>query len=195
MENEEKITKSPRKLWRVSKQSWIDSARKALFSGGIDRVKIDLLARKLKVTRGSFYWHFKNRADLLNTLIEDWKENNTKPMLDAIELSGRNGDKNDFNYFCDLLMEEKKYLPKFDSAMRDWARHDKKVAQLVKEVDNTRIDALTKMFTNYGFEPNEAFIRARVTYYHQVGYYALNVQETPEEREKWGSYYDKILLE
>ncbi len=195
MKKDKKPNNSQRDLWRVSKNTWLDAARDTLIANGIDRVKIDLLARKLKVTRGSFYWHFKNRADLLSALIEDWKETNTKPMLEAIELSGRRGNKEDFKYFSDLLTEEKHYFPKFDSAMRDWARHDKKVANLVKEMDNMRIAALTEMFLQYGFEPNAAHIRARITYYHQVGYYTLDIHETPAEREKWSADYDKVLLE
>ena len=54
---------------KQSKKSWLDAALQALASGGIDQVRIESLAKKLGVTKGSFYWHFKDREQFLDELL------------------------------------------------------------------------------------------------------------------------------
>lgn len=68
---------------RLNRENWLKEARKVLVSSGVDQVKIVLLARRLKVTRGSFYWHFKHRQELLEALVSDWETTN-RPELEAV---------------------------------------------------------------------------------------------------------------
>lgn len=194
-----RLVSPPRRRVRTRKpltpQDWVAAARDMLIRTGVDGVKVDLLAKALKVTRGSFYWHFEDRADLLRSLLADWEQNNTEPMLAAIRAAGARGDRADFDTEIGRFwLEEKDYSPAFDSAMRDWARTDPKVDAAVRRIDDTRIAALAEMFVAYGFEAVEAMVRARVTYYHQVGYYTLAVIETAAEREALAALYDKVLL-
>jgi len=56
---------------RLTRDDWIDNARKVLVASGIEEVKVDRLARRMRVTRGSFYWHFEHRKDLLDALLSD----------------------------------------------------------------------------------------------------------------------------
>ena len=65
---------------QLTREDWIDRARKALILSGVENVKVDVMARRLKVTRGSFYWHFKNRQELLDALIDDWEANNRREL-------------------------------------------------------------------------------------------------------------------
>ena len=58
----------------LSREEWIVAAIEALRSGGIDAVRIEVLARQLGVSRGSFYWHFEDRAELLATILARWEE-------------------------------------------------------------------------------------------------------------------------
>jgi len=57
---------------RLTREDWIDAAWAALSEGSIDTVKVDRLAKRLNVTRGSFYWHFKNREDLIEAVVDRW---------------------------------------------------------------------------------------------------------------------------
>jgi hypothetical protein len=66
--------------------------------------------------------------------------------------------------------------------VRDWARKDAKVAKVVSAVDDKRIEALTRMMHVYGHEGEAAFVRARIMYFHQIGYYALGINETLSDR-------------
>ena len=66
---------------RQSKKSWLDAALKALASGGIDRVRVESLAKNLGVTKGSFYWHFKDREQFLDELLNFWAEQSTQTVI------------------------------------------------------------------------------------------------------------------
>lgn len=176
------------------KSDWVAIAKNALIKDGIKGVKVDLLARDLDVTRGSFYWHFKNRQHLLDALIDHWRHSNSEPMLEAIRRAGARGLQKDFKYVDDLWFEEHDYNPRYDAAVRDWARTEEIVADAVHEIDRIRIDAFTEMFKAYGFADEKALIRARILYYHQVGYYALNIHQTVEERRYLSPQYDEVLL-
>jgi hypothetical protein len=68
--------------------------------------------------------------------------------------------------------------PAYDSAIRDWARTRKKVAWTLRRIDGDRIRLSVRIFENFGYQGKDAEMHARVTYHHQVGYYAMNVRES-----------------
>ena len=180
---------------KLTRENWIAAARRALTEGGIEAVKVDLIARKLGVTRGGFYWHFTDRADLLRGLLQHWEDVNTEPLLKAIKAAGVRGVKEDFDPTVGrLLMEEKEFSPAFDSAVRSWAQSDRLVQEAVHRVDGRRISAFQSMFEKYGFEGDVALVRARIIYFHQIGYYALAIKETLEQRRQLMHLYDEILI-
>ncbi|GIL38258.1 TetR/AcrR family transcriptional regulator [Roseiterribacter gracilis] len=185
--------KAKKTLPSLTREDWLQAAKSALLKGGVDRVKVDRLARDIKMTRGSFYWHFTDRADLLAALLEHWEATNTGPLLRAFEEAARH-DKSHFHDVAKMWIAEKEYSPAFDTAIRDWARKDAAVAKAVRRVDEKRIDALTKMMKAYGFKGEEAFIRARVIYFHQIGYYTLAIRESEAERIRLEPIYAKVLL-
>jgi AcrR family transcriptional regulator len=172
---------------------WIAAARAALIAGGLERVKVDVLARELNISRGSFYWHFASRDALLDALLRDWRTRNTAPFEAAMTRADRDGLK-EFQAIVDMWLEEKDYDPAYDSAVREWARTSSKVANLVRQVDRERIALLAEIFRDLGFPDLEADIRARVAYFHQVGYYTLGLKESKELRRKLAPMYRRVLL-
>ena len=179
---------------RMTRQDWIRAARRALITSGVEQVKVDRLAREMKITRGSFYWFFKSREELLETLLEDWEATNTKPLLDAIAKLPKGDGMAAMNALIEFWVEEKEFSPAYDSAMRDWARISPAVEKAVRRIDNKRIEAIKQMFLDMGYPEEEAFIRARVTYFHQVGYYALRIRESKATRLKLLPLYTKALI-
>jgi len=175
----------------LSRADWVDAARGLLIAGGIEYIRIGRLSEALNVTRGGFYWLFKSRDDLLNELLRDWKRTNTRP-FEKILNSGRKGIE-ELNALFDMWLEEKDYSPAYDSAVRDWARLSKKTARVVKQVDNKRIVLMKTIFLDLGYSEDEAFIRARIAYFHQVGYYILGLGESHRKRVSYRSLYIKIL--
>lgn len=175
----------------LSTQDWLDVARETLIREGIDAVKIDRLAKSCNVTRGGFYWRFKSRQDLLDQLLEDWKARNTGPFLAALSGSGSPSER--YRALISLWIDEREFLPDYDTAVRNWAVLSPKVAEAVHTVDALRIEALRQLFTDAGYDGDEALVRARITYYHQVGYYTLGMKQTAERRRQLMPIYYSIL--
>lgn len=177
---------------KVSPERWLQAARQILVDEGVDHVKIDRLANRLGVTRGGFYHHFHNRNEVLDRLLVEWEEKNT--FVPPGPAPKTHDDARDVLMEVNrILIEERDYDPRFDVAVRDWARRSKKAKAALDRVDQARIDFFDKLFRAFGYEPREAFIRARVTYFHQVGYYALSIKETKAKRFEYSDMYLKIL--
>jgi AcrR family transcriptional regulator len=175
----------------LSRRDWVNAARDLLIQGGVEHVRIGRLAESLNVTRGGFYWLFNSRDDLLDELLEDWKKTNTLP-FEKILITEDKGIAELLALF-DMWVKEEEYSPAYDSAVRDWARVSEVTAQAVKEIDSRRIDLMKSMFLDLGYPEDEAFVRARITYFHQVGYYILGLGESREVRNKALPLYIKIL--
>lgn len=176
----------------LSRDDWIAAARALLIARGVNAVKIGPLARRLRVTRGSFYWHFTSRADLLRELLQSWELTNTVPFERSLANGADNGVR-ELATIMNLWLAETEYSPAFDTAVRDWARTSIEVATVVARVDERRIAILHRIFKDLGFGEPEALVRARVAYFHQVGYYALEFKEKRKRRLSLAPYYMSIL--
>ena len=95
--------------------------------------------------------------------------------------------------FLNRLIDEDGYDPKLDQAVREWSRSDHHAASAVARIDKERISRLTSFFTVLGYATEEAAIRARVLYFHQIGYYAIGIQQSAEERRRNAPIYAAIL--
>ncbi len=175
-----------------TRKDWLVEAQRVLIEEGVDRVKVDRLAKNLNVTRGGFYWFFKNRQDLLNSLLDDWKDSKNDPLEHALKKEADDPLKA-FTLYSFSLVRERSFSPSLDSAVRDWARMSKHAREAVDFVDNRRMKALTEIFLGLDYDKEEAHVRARVFYYHQIGYYAVNVHESPEQRLHFLPIYFKQL--
>lgn len=182
------------KQLKVPAERWLAEARKALISGGIGGVKVDRLAHSLGVTRGGFYHHFSSAQALLDRLLDSWEAENqfipdpagaTDP-ASAVALLDR---------MANVQILEEDFSPSFDLAIREWARIDERVRARVDVVDADRIDRLTRIFLTLGCDEEEAETRARVLYFHQIGFYALGYHKrlTREERLRSAPTYMRIL--
>lgn len=178
--------------YTLSTEDWIDVARRVLIRDGVAAVKIDRLARECRVTRGGFYWRFRNRDDLLDKLLDDWRTNNSSAFFEAARGPGSPADR--LRSIVRLWIEEEAFSPEFDTAIRNWAQSSPRVAQLVRRVDDERIAALSEIFEEAGYKKEEAFIRARITYFHQVGYYALEIKESKSRRRELSELYLEVLM-
>ena len=184
---------SARKKQRpLGRDVWLDTARRALIEEGTAGVEINKLAKRLGSSRGGFYWFFKDRAQLLDELLAYWARSSTVLFEEILKSRGRNGME-EYLAIINLWVDEKEYDPKWDSAVRDWARTSETVRKVVQAVDRERIGVLERIFNDIGYTGKEAHVRARVMYYHQVGYYAMGVQESKRERRALSPYYRRVL--
>jgi len=166
---------------RTKREDWIQIALDTLISEGVDRVKVLILAEKLECARSSFYWYFKNRSDLLDSLLDHWQHTNTEALV-----SSANQPADTINYALSNVyaswVGEKEFDTQLDFAIRDWARRSGTVRRALDISDAARTGALVGMFARYGYPKAEAEVRARIVYYTQIGYDALDQRESWETR-------------
>lgn len=161
---------------RVARADWIGAALAALVEGGVGAVKVLALARRLGVSRSSFYWFFRSRADLLDRLLEHWQETNTRVILERAALAAPSIGAGVLNVFA-CWIDESLFDPRLDFAVREWARRAPAVRRAVNAADRARVAAIAGLFARHGYGEREAFIRARVLYFMQIGYYSLELAE------------------
>jgi AcrR family transcriptional regulator len=175
-------------------RDWVTAARDLVFKGGIRNLTLRALAESLGVTTGAFYTRFKGIEDIHEALRSDWIACNVTPFDTAIAAAGADGLRQYLSYVRVLILEDD-FLPSYENAMRDWATSSDETAALLARVEEHRIAQLRGMFEALGFSGHEADIRAKVTYFHQVGYTAMQIAETRDERLQNFPHYARILAE
>jgi AcrR family transcriptional regulator len=175
----------------LTRNDWIVAATDMLVDQGIDAVRIDVLAKRMSMTRGSFYWHFKSREDLLRAVLQAWREGTTENL--TLRLEGASADPRE--QLRDLLS-----LPfrgraaargaRIELAIRAWARRDALARQFVDESDASRIAHASQIFSSLGFSAGEARHRAVMAYGLDVACSQLTVAGgvwRPEELQRFAA--------
>ena len=166
---------------KVTRQDWLNAAMDVLITDGVERVKILTLADSLNVSRSSFYWYFKDRADLLDALLDHWDKTNTAALVARANAPAKTITAAVCNVFH-CVVNPGLFDISLDFAVRDWARRSKSVREVLRRSEDRRISALQAMFTRYDYEETESLIRARVLYYMQNGYNDADLKEPIKER-------------
>ncbi|HEV7370738.1 TetR/AcrR family transcriptional regulator [Arenibaculum sp.] len=149
---------------RPGRETWIEAGFLELADGGIDRVKVEVLARRINVTKGGFYWHFRDRADLLTSMLTRWSEGRTTAIARQTEAAG--GDaRARLRGLIRLYVENAN--PRgmaIEMAVRDWARRDQRAASAVAMVDTARLERVCGLFRDLGLNEEVASARAFLFY-------------------------------
>ncbi|HET8881066.1 MAG TPA: TetR/AcrR family transcriptional regulator, partial [Solimonas sp.] len=177
---------------KVPIEGWINCARVLLIEEGLAGIKVDRLAKRLRVTRGGFYHHFESHHDLLQALLKDWRLNNcfVPKHIDTASPALAIGA---LREMTDNLVHERGFDPQFDMAVREWARISQPVADVVEQVDADRVDALGRIFGGLGYAEREASLRAKLFYWQQIGYYAIGMEDPVEYREQNLEFFHQVL--
>ena len=175
---------------KQSKKSWLDAALQALASGGIYQVRVESLAKKLGVTKGSFYWHFKDREQFLDELLNFWAEQSTQAVIANP------------NYPTDSKARVKAVaedivrhdLGKMDPHIRSWTQYDKRRARVVAKIDKVRFEFLRDLFLATGFSMSDSDLRAQSLYRYVLGEQFISVRESMSQRlERMQAHVDLLL--
>jgi len=162
-----------------NRSDWLQAAFQALREGGVEAVKVEPLARRLGLTKGSFYWHFRDREALLAALLEEWENRAGARILARLDAAGRTPEER-----LDMLLETviREGRNAVDPAVRAWALTDGAVADRVARVDAVRLAWLAGLFRSLGEDEAAAATRARLAYLALIGEHALRSAATPAER-------------
>ncbi|WP_158657858.1 TetR/AcrR family transcriptional regulator [Agarilytica rhodophyticola] len=144
---------------RLTKDDWLTAGFEALTSQGYGGIRAEALARNLKTTKGSFYWHFKNLGEYKRCLLDNWQLLRTEEIIESLQ----EFEPGEATLYGLLEMakeaEPNTYLIRAEMAIREWALHDIEAAKRVTTVDNRRIEFLAKQFKVVGTK-NAYFAKA-----------------------------------
>ena len=150
---------------RLSREDWLKEALR-LCETGIESVKVALLAEQLGVTTGSFYWHFKNRRELLEALLDYWEHEMTDVAIEA----ARHFEGSPVDRILDLMesvMASK--LARYDLPIWQWAQSDTKASRIFNRVLKKRFSFAAWMFSEAGFSREQAEVRGRMMVIYMMG--------------------------
>ena len=148
----------------LTREDWIVAAVGALRHGGVDRVRIDVLAHELGVSRGSFYWHFRDRGELLETILTRWEEET--PWLIGGASAASSPRERALQFF--ELANASPYPP--DREIFAWARRDADVAQRVERVEAERVAFFEQVLRDAGADEKRAKRLGEILYLSTLGW-------------------------
>jgi AcrR family transcriptional regulator len=149
---------------RLTKDDWITHGLRTLANEGANALKVGSMATKLKVSRGSFYWHFRDIADFRSQMLRSWQERSTDQVIRELDATKAEPDR--LKHLMKRAFTAKRNL---DRAIRSWAAEDEDVAAVIASVDARRIAYIAKMLVAAGVERQRALPRAAFMYWAYLG--------------------------
>ncbi len=188
-----KMTNQEKQTTSLERQKWVDIAVQAMKDGGVQEIRVELLAKKLGITRGSFYWHFKKRQDLLDAVLEHWEKAGTLEIISVLENS-KSASEERLRELLILSFSVSEKDFSFERSIRAWAMTSFTVKEVVARVDQQRIAYLQQLYKEQGWSENDAKQNARLVYFSRTGLF--HQAEVPELSERLQSaHYVLNLLE
>jgi AcrR family transcriptional regulator len=175
---------------RLSRQEWIAAAMAMGVRLGFDGLAVEPLAAELNTTKGSFYWHFKDRADLLDAVLADWEQRATTQIIEDVDRSPSD------ERLAGLVAAA--FGRSFDDEI-EWqilaAAHHPRVGPVVVRVHDARLAYLRRLFQARGLTVARARARARVAYAAYLGHLQLMMSRPndPPKPAAIRAYVDELV--
>ena len=151
---------------RTARERWVEAGLDALGRGGVESVRVEVLAARLGVTKGGFYGYFAGRPQLLAEMLDEWERRFTADVLARADAEG--GDPAEQLRRAGELSAGEEFH-RVDLAVRTWARFDTTVAERLRRVDTLRMDFLRTRFRAIVADPDEAEARSTLLFALAVG--------------------------
>jgi AcrR family transcriptional regulator len=156
---------------RLTIEDWVAAGFEILAEEGTTALKVDRLCSRLHVTKGSFYWHFTDIGGYRATLIKAWGELRDDDRSHFAVMSGV-APRERLSQMMSTLASARHWT--LERAMREWARTDDAVAASVRAADQRVLDAVRRAFVDYGFDADDADLRANATFAAGIGFLHLS---------------------
>lgn len=149
---------------QLGPESWVETAIDVLAREGIAGLRVEVLAKRCGVTKGSFYWHFKDRQALLDAVLERWRAGRIRDIEKTTAVQpGKEREQLHFAIEVYGASRNRKGMS-IELAVRDWARHDPRAATVVESVDLYRLECTRRLFVAGGMSDAEAKSRSLLLY-------------------------------
>ena len=153
----------------LDRNEWIEAAIDVLAEQGVQGMRIEVLAKNFGVTKGSFYWHFKDRQDLVDGVLETWRDGRIRD-IDKQTGASPGREREQLLHLIDVYgaTRNRKGIS-IELAVREWARRDAQAAAIVEEVDTWRLECTRQLFLRRGLSEDEAKSRSLLLYAYVFG--------------------------
>ena len=169
------MEKTPRP--QLDRAAWIQAALDTLADEGVTGIRVEVLAKRLHVTKGSFYWHFKDRQDLLAGVLDTWKDGRIRDIIKQTRPEPGKEEAQIFHVIDVYSASRNKKCILIELAMREWARRDAPAAATVEEVDAWRLRCARELFLAIGLPLHEASTRSMLLYAYVFGVSMMNCEK------------------
>ena len=140
----------------VSKNEWLEAGLQALANSSVAALTVEGLAKSLGIAKAGFYWHFKNRDDLLRQLLDYWTHEITEAITANQEITALK-PKTRLIRTAEIIHDYE--LTRYEIAIRQWALQDREAARAVKKSNRLRLNFVRKAFSELGFKGEDLEIR------------------------------------
>ena len=153
----------------LDRNEWIEAAIDVLAEQGVQGMRIEVLAKNFGVTKGSFYWHFKDRQDLVDGVLQTWRDGRIRD-IDKQTGASPGREREQLLHLIDVYgaTRNRKGIS-IELAVREWARRDAQAAAIVEEVDSWRLQCTRQLFVRRGVSDEEAKSRSLLLYAYVFG--------------------------
>ena len=166
-------------LVRTPREAWIDAALEALAEGGPDAVRVEVLAVRLGVSKGGFYWHFPSRQALVEEMLDAWHRRATDDVIERVESYSADA-RAKLQQLFDVAMSGDGLAEEL--AIRDWSRRDRGVAQRLHQVDDRRMKYLRSLFAEICADEDEVEARSLLAFSLYIGSHFVVVDHGDKTR-------------
>ena len=174
----------------ASREDWLLAALEVLRERGIEGVKVVAIARRLGLTSGSFYWHFKNLQDLLDGVLRYWKEIQTGQIIeDTLKFEGSPEER--IKVLMYQVISVGASTP--DGAVAVWAKSDANVADCYKKAMQRRFEFAAWLFEEAGFPPKDAKIRGRMMVLILMGETTNGLKESDNWKDVLDAHWNVLI--
>lgn len=157
---------------RLSRTDWLKAAFRALNTGGPKAIRAEAIARDLKVSKGSFYWHFENVADLQKVMIDHWQDMATHGFIAFVDQTdAKPADK--LRHLFKMIASDRADPyggTGVEAAIRDWARYDSMVQDALLKIDAQRMGYVENLLKHAGQTNAKAAQNTRLLYAALLGF-------------------------
>jgi AcrR family transcriptional regulator len=176
---------------RLSAEDWAQAALDLIAEEGVAAVAVEPLARRLGVTKGSFYWHFPSREALLKAALERWEAVEQETVFGTLEAVSDPRER--LRQLFHLVAHEVKSHVIYAELLK--ALDHPVVQPVMQRVSERRLDYLTASFRQAGLARVEAQQRARLTYAAYLGFLQLSLQlhQPRLNHEEFEAYVDHVM--
>ena len=174
--------KADARTGEVRSESWIEAGLKEIARTGVEGVRVEVLAKSLGVTKGGFYRRFRDRAALLEAMLQNWSAGRIAAIEKHTSLDGttaRERLKALVPQYSERVNTEGMAV---ELAIRQWARSDELAAGAAAHVDAARLKNVGNLFRATGLPAEEADAQAFLFYCFVFGQGLLFLERGPRKR-------------